>query len=117
MSDYRDYYNEEEQPATNPAAKWIIIGLVGLLIGGLIGFAVGAGSNINGGLAPGGSKTYLILTIIIAVAVMGIAVAVKRSVMGTSGMVAQQSIAVRLVVLGLGLALLLAFGVYFMLAQ
>ena len=119
MSEYRDYYNEEETPSRNPASRLILGLIVGLLIGGVVGFALGAGTNIDGALVTKDSpRIYVIATTIIAVALMAVAIAVKRSSMALNGRYpGPQSASMRLVVIGLALLLLLAFGVYFFFAQ
>ena len=117
MNDYRSYYDEEEKTSSNPASKLIIGLIVGLILGGAIGFVLGIGSNVDGGVALEGSRVYLVATTIIAVAVISIAIAVKRSAMGLNGGYTPQSTAMRFVVMGLALFLALAFGVYFLLVQ
>ena len=117
MNDYKSYYEEEEKPSQNPAGRLVIGLIVGLIIGGAIGFALGIGTNVDGGIALGNPRIYLVATTIIAVAVVSVAIAVKRTAMGMNGGDAPQSIAMRLVVMGLALFLALAFGVYFLFAQ
>lgn len=118
MSDYRDYYDEEETPSRNPATKAMLGLIAGLLVGGAAGFALGVGTNIDGGLAmEGGPRIYLVATMIIAIAVMAIAIGVKRSAMGMGQGYPQQSMAIRLIILGLVVSMLLAFGVLFMFTQ
>ena len=119
MEEYRNYYDEEEKPSPNPATRLVLGLIIGLLIGGIVGFALGMGSSGDGGLVTKDSpRLYVIATTIIAIAIMSIAIAVKRSSRGINGSYyPPQRAAVRLVVMGLALLLLLAFGAYFFFTQ
>lgn len=88
----------------------LAIGLiVGLILGGAAGFALGVSINVDGGISQGSPRIYLVVTTIIAIAVVSIAIAAKRSAMGMNAGYARQNTAIRFVVLGL--ALLLAMGI------
>lgn len=109
MSDYRSYYDEEEKPAPRPGGRWLIGLIIGLILGGGIGFVVGSGMNGDIGrlgFADGGfSIPSILMLIIITIA----AVAVKRARLATSGDDNIQSAAMRRA--GVILALILALGI------
>ena len=117
MDDYREYYNEEEKPPTNGRGRLIAGLILGLLLGGAIGLAVGVGISTDGGFAIDSPRIYVVATTIIAVAIISIAIAIKRNAMGMDGAYNPQSTMMRLVVMGLALFLVLAMGVYFFLTQ
>lgn len=113
MDDYRSYYEQEEKPEPRPAGRWLGGLILGLILGGIIGFVIGSGNSggffndMQGSFA--GEGVWVVFTIIF---IMSLAV-LKSVFVRRGGSEGAQAIQWLLLMLGIGIAVALAFGVLF----
>ena len=119
MSDYRSLY-EEEEPSPRPRSRWLGGLIVGLILGGGIGFYLGSGANLDRGgfaesmRAPFASEGIVVLVAVIAAAVVG---ALKRARMATNGGDDMQAVRARMSLMILAVVLALVIGMFFFMGR
>jgi hypothetical protein len=110
--DYRSYFEEEEKPTPKPAGRWWSGLFLGLILGGIAGFLIGGGildGFIEGVTSGFADERFAVITILIAIIVVTVLKSLrirKRWAAGTQ--------TIRWIVLVIGIAITLAFGILFL---
>ena len=118
MDDYRSYY-EEEEPSPRPRSRWFGGLIIGLLLGGGIGFYLGRAMNDGGRWGeslriPFASEN---MPALVVVNVAAIVAALKRRTRQTANGEDAQAVRARMSLLILAVVIALVFGMFFFMGR